>query len=103
MKQKNDLQLHDDYFVLHLSGPAIPPDEILNSMKRVIQFCKDNSIRKGIIYRSESVKQNATILDFYNLSVFLATQKLSWGRFALVFPKESGEDEIDFFETSSVN
>ena len=103
MTQKSDLQLHEDYFVLHLSGEALPPDEILESMKKVIDLCKDRLIKKGIIYRSKATKQIATVVDFYTFSEFLANQDLYGYRFALVFPKEASDDKIDFLQTASAN
>ena len=103
MKSKNELQLHGDYFVLHLAGPALPPDKILDNMKKVVQLCKDNNISKGIIYRSEPAKQAASIFDFFKFSEYLASQKMFGFKFALVFPKISGEDEIDFLQTASAN
>ena len=89
--------------VLHLTGSALPPEEILENMKRVLHLCGEKSIRKGIIYRSESAKQKASVFDFYKLSEFLASLQLSRFRVALVFPRESKDDEIDFFETASTN
>jgi hypothetical protein len=103
MAQKDNLQLYGDYFVLHLSGAALPPDQILENMKKVVNLCKVNNIKKGIIYRSEKVKQVASVFDFYKFSKYLASQKLHGFKFALVFPKEETEDKIDFLETASVN
>ena len=103
MTQKSDLQLHEDYFVLRLSGKALPPDKILENMKNVVKLCKDHKINKGIIYRSEPAKQIATVFDFYKFSEYLASQELFECRFALVFPKEESEDKIDFLQTASAN
>lgn len=103
MSQQSDLQLHENYFVLRISGEALPPDEILENMKKVIDLCKHRQIKKGIIYRSEATKQIATVFDFYSFSEFLASQNLFGYRFALVFPKEAGDDKIDFLQTASAN
>jgi hypothetical protein len=103
MTQQTELQMHKDYFVLQLSGEALPPDEILNSMKKVIKLCKEHQIKKGIIFRSNAAQQVATIFDFYTFSEFLANQNIFGSRFALVFPKEGKDDKIDFLQTASAN
>ena len=103
MALKDGLQIHNDYFVLNLVGEALPPEKILENMKKVAQLCKGNNLRGGIIYRSNTAKQKATVLDFYECSEFLASQQLSGYKFALVFPREKQDDKIDFLETSSVN
>lgn len=103
MKQINALQIQEDYFVLHLSGEALPPDKILDNMKKVVQLCKENDIKKGIIYRSEAAEQVASVFDFYKFSEYLASQELFGYKFALVFPKEASEDKIDFLQTASAN
>ena len=103
MKQKDSLQIHNDYLVLHLTGEALPPDKILEEMKKVCQLCKEKDLLGGIIYRTEATKQKASVLDFYQFSEFLASQQLFGYKFALVFPKEEQENKIDFLKTASVN
>ena len=103
MTANNNLEFFEDYLVLHLSGPALPPEQILAHMKRLLQLCRERNICKGIIHRSEPAKQKASIFDFYKLTEFLVSQQLAGYRFALVFPKEPGEDVIDFFQTASNN
>lgn len=103
MTLEDGFQIHNDYFVLHLTGDAFPPEKILEYMKKVVQLCKGNNFRGGIIYRSEKSRQKATILNFYEFGEFLASQQLSGYKFALVFPRENQDDKIDFLETTSVN
>ena len=103
MTDINNLEVHDDYVVLHLSGAALPAEEILTTMQDVLRFCKDHHICKGIIYRSEPARQTATLFNFYEFSKFLASQQLFGYRFALVFPQEGPEDKIDFLQTASEN
>ena len=103
MTEKSSLQVLGNHFEFRLSGKALPPAQILEKMQAVVRLCREHGIKKGIVYRTEAVRQIATVVDFYYFSKFLADQGMRGYCIALVFPREPEDDKIDFLQTTAAN
>ena len=96
-----EVSVGPDYVLVELSGAALPPNEIAETVTSVVAEAKRTGL-DIVISREMSVKQQANTVDFFYLAKLLEELAFS-GKAALVFPSETHEGELDFFVLAARN
>ena len=95
------IKSYDKYVLVSLSDDALSAQEIKSTMSKSIEEAAKGSLNI-LVHRDMPAKQRASITDFYFLAEYIAKSSFK-KKLALVYPKETQLDKIDFFETASKN